>query len=75
MNERTFKVNLAGITELDCFKEASRDELKILLAIASENTVSTEELAKKLGVSEARVKSCITLFSESGVLGECDDGI
>jgi len=75
MNERTFKVNLTGITELDCFKEASRDELKILLAIASENTVSTEELAKKLGVSEARVKSCITLFSESGVLGECDDGI
>ena len=76
MTERTFKVNLTGITELDIFKEASRDELKILTAIiAADGNVSPDKLADTLGISLARVKACITLFSEGGVLTECDDGL
>ena len=75
MTELTFRVNLEGITDLECFKEASKDELKILIAILSENgsPVSAEELSEKLGISVPRVKACITLFKESGVLIECDD--
>ena len=66
-----------GITALDCFREASKDELKILIAIAASGgeTVSAEALSKELGLSLARVKACITLFMESGVLTECDDGL
>lgn len=75
MSKPTFKVNLDGIYSLDCFKEATRDELKILLAIASEDgKVSEGELSDKLGVSLPRVKACITLFEESGVLARDDDG-
>lgn len=74
MTELTFRVNLEGITDLECFKEASKDELKILIAILSENgsPVSAEELSEKLGISVPRVKAGITLFRESGVLTECD---
>ena len=77
MAEQTFKVNLTGITALDCFREASKDELKILIAItaAGGEAVSAEALAEDLGLSLARVKACITLFKESGILTECDDGL
>jgi DnaD/phage-associated family protein len=72
MTEPTFRVALEGITELECFKEASKDELKILVAILSMRGASAEELSEKLGISLPRVKACITLFKESGVLTECD---
>lgn len=73
MTEYTFKVKLEGITELECFKEASKDEVKILVAILSRDGVtSAEELSEALGISLARIKSCITLFTEGGVLTECD---
>lgn len=70
MTEYTFKVRLDGITELDCFREATKDELKILLAIKSleDTPFCAESLADMLGVSSARVKAAITLFEESSVL-------
>jgi len=70
MTEYTFKVRLDGITELDCFREATKDELKILLAIKSleDTPFCAESLADMLGVSAARVKAAITLFEESSVL-------
>lgn len=70
MNEYTFKVNLDGICELDCFKEASRDELKVLLAIKSEGdrALTEEDIASLAGVSRARAMAAIALFEESGVL-------
>ena len=75
MTEYTFKVGLNGITDLDCFKEASKDELKILIALKSTEgeTVSLEPLAQKLGVSVARIKATIALFEESGVLTQRAD--
>lgn len=77
MTEYTFKVKLDGILALECFKEATADEIKVLLAIKSlEDTAFTaESVAKALGISEARVKSAITLFKESGVLIARDDKI
>ena len=70
MTEYTFKVRLDGITELDCFREATKDELKILIAIKSleDTPFCAESLADMLGVSAARVKAAITLFEESSVL-------
>ena len=77
MTEATFKVNLQGIRYLDCFREASKDELKILVAIiASEGEeLSIDALSDELGISRARIKACITLFEESGVITKCDDGL
>ena len=74
MTELTFRVNLEGITDLECFKEASKDEIKILIAILSRGgePTSAEELSDKLGISVPRVMAGITLFRESGVLTECD---
>lgn len=73
----TFKVNLARITSLDCFREASKDELKILVSIIAleGEEISVEALSKELGISLARVKACITLFKESGVITKCDGGL
>ena len=70
MTEYTFKVRLEGITELECFKEASKDEIKVLLAIASmtKESVSAEYLASTLEISRARVMAAIALFEESGVI-------
>ena len=77
MTEYTFKVNLSGITDLECFKEASKDELKILVALASLNgeAVTIEQLADMTGVSRARALAAIALFEESGALKKRTDGI
>ena len=74
MTEYTFKVNLDGITALDCFREATKDELKVLLAIKSleDESFSAESLADTLSVSVARVKAAITLFEESSILIKTD---
>jgi DnaD/phage-associated family protein len=77
MTDYTFKVKLGGITEYECFKEASKDELKVLVALASLNGAGTtaESLAESLGLSKARVMAAVTLFEESGVLVGCSDGL
>ena len=74
MVEYTFKVNLEGITERECFKDASKDEIKVLVAFASMNgkSVTAEALAEMLDISKARVKAAVALFEESGVLTPCD---
>ena len=66
MVEYTFKVNLDGITERECFKDASKDELKVLVAFASMkgDSVTAEELSEMLDISKARVKAAVALFEE-----------
>lgn len=70
MTNYTFRVNLDSITKLECFKDASKDELKVLVAILALDgaPTSAEDLANDLGISVARVKATVTLFEESGVL-------
>lgn len=77
MNDITFKVDFNGIIALECFHDASKDELKILVAIASLNgeSFSPEDLASVLGVSKARVMAAITLFEEQGVLIKIDPNL
>ena len=50
MTEYTFKVDLAGLTAQECFKEASKDELKVLIALIARQGegVTAEELAEEL---------------------------
>ena len=74
MTDYTFKVKLDGITELECYSDASKDELKVLIAILSlgGKSVTAEELAEIVGTSKARVKAALILFEESGVIEKCD---
>ena len=66
----TFKINLSGVSELECFHEASREELRVLLALLSLDgaIVSEEDLARVAGVSAARCRSTLVLWEESGVI-------
>ncbi len=70
----TFDINLSGICDLECFQEASREELRILLALISLDgkTVSAEDLARVSGVSAARCRATLVLWEESGVITESD---
>lgn len=70
----TFKINLDGLSELECFKEASREELRVLLSLISLDgkTVSAEDLARVAGVSAARCRAALVLFEESGVITELE---
>lgn len=71
MSEYTFKVNTAALTSSDCFREASKEELKVLLAIiCSKSDVSIEKLADTAGVSVPRTKAAITLFEECGIIAK-----
>ncbi len=71
----TFNINHAGLTEKECFAEASREELRVLLALISLNGAfaSEEELARAAGVSVARCRSALVLWQECGVLTESDE--
>ena len=58
----------------ECFHDATKDELKVLLALLSENRKITNEerLSELSGVSRARVLSALTLWREAGVITELD---
>jgi len=68
----TFKINLDGLCERECFIEASREELRVLLALSAIGGVlaSEEELARLAGVSVARCRASLVLWQESGVISE-----
>ena len=73
----TFRINLDSLAEKDCFKEASREELRVLLTLVSldGNVVSEDELARLAGVSTARCRASLVLFTECGILTEGDSVI
>lgn len=52
------------------FLEASRDELRVLLALLANKKLSTDEIAVICGISHARASSAVILWSELGVLNE-----
>lgn len=70
MTEYIFGVNKKALTESSSFTEATKEELRVLLVLTSTEgeAVSTEKVAELAGVSVARTKSSITLFTESGVV-------
>ena len=72
MKNKKFGISLGSLTSSDAFSEASREELRVLLALISVGgeAESTEELAKLAKVSRARVSAALTLWEELGVIGE-----
>lgn len=70
MTEKLYKIHLGNITASGDFKDASRDELRVLLALISRNgrTGDVEELAAAAGVSRARTDAALTLWESVGVI-------
>lgn len=74
MDKYTFEVTIERLVGSSCFMEASREELRVLLAIIASRKCETsiEELSEISGASVARVKSAITLFEECGAIEKND---
>lgn len=63
-----------SITESPVFEEASREELRVLLALIERgfNVADEDELAAVAKVTRARASSTLTLLLGEGIIEECD---
>ncbi len=69
-----YKFNATALTSSEAFTEASREELRVLLAlIANGGRADGEgELAKAAGVSRGRASSSLVFWEESGIIAKND---
>ena len=72
MKNKKFNISLNALTSSEAFAEASREELRVLVALICEDGAfeSAEELARLAKVSRARTVAALTLWEELGVIGE-----
>ena len=70
MSKQRFTISTNLITKSPVFAEASREELRVLLALVElgEGTLCTDELSSVAGVSKARCMAAIALWEEAGVV-------
>lgn len=68
-DDRVLKVRSSGVIGTDAFLEASREELRVLVAVMERPFTfsGVDELAEAAGVSRARAASAIALFTEAGI--------
>ena len=69
-----YKFNAKALTSSEAFTEASKEELRVLLAIIAEGgkVESDTALAKTAGVSKGRASSSLVFWEESGIITEND---
>ena len=70
-----YRINLLRITANSAFKEASKEELRTLVALIEADGKAEDalELSEAAGISLARCKAALAFWEESGVIRE-DDG-
>ena len=70
MSDICYRVKTEAIVGSESFAEASREELRVLLALISAGgrPTSAEEVARDAAVSIARARAAVTLWEESGVI-------
>ena len=75
MTRINYRVNLLRISSNPAFKEATVEELRTLIALSecNGNIDGIKELAAMAGISQARCRSALAFWEESGVIRE-DDG-
>lgn len=69
-----YKVNTERLTSLPEFAEASKEELRTLLALieADGAPTSPEKLAEAASVSRSRASAAISFWREAGIITECE---
>ena len=75
---KKYIINLVSLCEREVFSEASREELRVLLALISLGGVTegAEALAAAAGTTKSRALSALMLFTEEGIITEAsEDGI
>ncbi|MBO5907960.1 MAG: DnaD domain protein [Clostridia bacterium] len=70
MNKKIYAATALTVTQKEAFLEASREELRVLVAIMETRgaPLSEEELSKLSGTSLARTKSALALWEAEGVI-------
>lgn len=73
---KEYKISPLRVTGTDAFAEASREELRVLLALIEccGKFECVEDLAELAAVSKPRCSSALTLWEDSGVITERVDG-
>ena len=68
--KNNYKADLPGLCQNPAFTEASAEEMRVLLTLASLDGVPTEEsdIARMAGVSAARCRAAIAFWDGAGVL-------
>lgn len=72
MAKRIFEINTEALFGKQVFLDATRDELRVLVALMADRAATDKDIAEAAGVSAARCRSALTLFEEEGVLTRCD---
>ena len=71
MSNKSYKTDLDALVSSESFKEATREELKVILALmANGGKVDTDTLVSTAGVSKPRLTAALTLWEQSGVIKE-----
>lgn len=68
-------INTNGLSERECFADASKEELRVLLCLISENGrfLDHESLASLAHTSKARAMASLAFWQEAGVISEASD--
>ncbi len=75
MDKKIYRISPLSVTKKEAFLEASREELRVLLALVELNNapVAESELAQLAGVSAARTKSAVALWEAEGVISSGEE--
>ena len=68
MAKRIFEINTELLFGSDAFIGATKEELRVLVAVMADRAAADEEIAEAAGVSVARCRSALTLFEEEKIL-------
>ena len=73
-NEKKILSKPLSVTDKEAFTDASRDELRALIAIIESGGIAedADELAKRASISKARASAAIVYWEEAGVLRSTD---
>lgn len=63
-----YKFDLSRLISSEAFRDASADELRVLLAIMATKGADDDKIATLVGVSRARAKSARVLFEEAEII-------
>ena len=67
-----YRFNPEALLSSSEFSEASVGELRVLLTLVADGSLSNERISEITGLSSARVKSAIVLFEDAGILTKRD---